>query len=150
MFGRRNRILDFQLDHDALGNGLLAREHNRVLDRAAHIADAKLRRLGPGNLQQFGKNAIDLHRLFLGVLDDGTRRAVGRQISAYDLDHSGNAGQRITDFVGQSGRQFSQSGEVLGARHLRLVQTLDLFTAGFKLRHHVIEVATQIADFVIA
>jgi hypothetical protein len=56
-----------------------------VLDRTAHIADAELRRFGPGNLQQFGKNAIDLYRLFLGVLDDGTRRAVVRQISADEL-----------------------------------------------------------------
>ena len=57
--------------------------------------------------------------------------------------------RRIADFVGQSGRQFSQGGEVFGARHLRLMQTLDLFAAGLKLRHHVIEVAAQVANLVV-
>jgi len=41
-----------------------------VLDGAADVADPKLRRLGPGNLQQFGENAVDLEGFLFCVLDD--------------------------------------------------------------------------------
>ena len=72
------------------------------------------------------------------------------QIAADDFDHAGDARQRIADFVGQPGGQLAQGGEVLGARHLRLVQPLDFFAAGLQLLHHLVEVAAQVANFVIA
>ena len=72
------------------------------------------------------------------------------QIAADDIEHAGDARQRIANLMGQSCGQFSEGGEVLGARHLRLVQAVDFFAAGFQLRHHVVEVAAQVADLVIA
>ncbi len=74
----------------------------------------------------------------------------GRQVAADDFNHSGDSRQGIADLVGQPGRQLAQGGEVLGARHLGLMQALDLFAAGLELRHHVVEVAAQIANFVVA
>ena len=50
----------------------------------------------------------------------------------------------------KSGGQLAQGGEVLGARHLGLVQALDFLAARLQLRHHVVEVAAQFADFVVA
>ncbi len=94
------------------------------------IANAELRRLGTRGLQQLGEDAVDLQRLFLGVFDDRTCRAVGRQIAADDFDDAGDPRQRVADFVRQSGGQFAQGGEVFGARHLVLMQALDLFAAG--------------------
>ena len=73
-----------------------------------------------------------------------------RQIAADNFDDAGNSGQGITDFVRQSGSQFAKSGKVFGPRHLRLVEMLDLLPAGLQLRHHVVEVAAQVADLVIA
>ena len=105
---------------------------------------------GTGGIQQFGQDAIDLHRFLLGVFDDLAGDAGLGQVAAHDVEHAGNARQRVANLVRQPCRQFSQRCEVFGARHLRLVQSVDLFAAGLQLRHHVVEVAAQIADFVIA
>ena len=116
----------------------------------AQVLHLKLRRLGARSLQQIGQDAVDLHCFFFGVFDDRAGRAVGRQVAADDFDDAGNSGQRIADFVRQAGRQFAQGCEVFGARHLGLVQALDFFPAGFQLRDHVVEVAAQVANFVVA
>ena len=79
-----------------------------------------------------------------------SRRTGCGQIAADDLDDSGDSGQRIANLMGQAGRQLAQRRQVLGARHLSAMQAFDLFAALAQLLHHVIEVAAEVADFVVA
>ena len=44
----------------------------------------------------------------------------------------------------------SESGEVFGTGHLRTVQAFDLDAALAQLLHHLVEVATEVSDFVVA
>ncbi len=102
-----------------------------MLDGGGKVFDLELRRLGAGDLQQLGEDAVDLQGFLFGVFDDGAGGAVGRQIAADDFNDAGNSRQRVADFMRQSGGQLAQRGKVLGARHLRLMQPLNLFPAGF-------------------
>src|ERR1017187_2876914 len=63
---------------------------------------------------------------------------------------AGRPRKRVADFVGEAGGHLSQSGKVLGARHLGAVQAFDLEPAFAELQNHLIEVAAQVANLVIA
>src|SRR5271165_1096197 len=143
-----NVAVHLKLDHDALRNGLLAGEHDGVFHGGAYVAHAELRRFGTRRVQQFSQDAIDLKGLLFGVFDHRARYAVRRKVTADNLNHSRDPSQRIADFMGQSGCQFAQGCEVLGARHLGLVQALDFLATRLELLHHVVEVTAQVADFI--
>ena len=93
---------------------------------------------------------IDAGDFLANIFDHGACRARSRQIAANDLDDAGNPGQGIANLVGQASGHLSQGGKVLGARHLRAVQALDLDPALAELRNHLVEVASQVSDFVVA
>ena len=75
---------------------------------------------------------------------------VCRQIATDDFDDAGDSGKRIANLVGQACGQFAERCQVLGARHLGAMQALNLRPALAQLLHHVIEVAAEISDFVVA
>ena len=104
----------------------------------------------PRGLQQVGDDVVDAGNLLANVFDHRARGAGCGQVAANDFDDAGNSRQRIANFVGQSSGQLSESGKMLGARHLGAVQAFDLEAAFAHLPHHLIEVAAQVADFVIA
>ena len=52
--------------------------------------------------------------------------------------------------MGQTSGHLSQGRKMLGTGHLRAVQALDLDPALAELRNHLIEVASQVSDFVVA
>ena len=104
----------------------------------------------PGGLQQVGDDAVDARDFLANILHHRTRGAGCGQIAADDFDDPGNSGQRISNLVRQTGGHFAQSGHVLGARHLRAVQAFDLVAALAQLLDHVIEVAAQVSDLVVA
>ena len=64
---------------------------------------------GAGGIEQFGEDAVDLHRFLLGVLDNFASDAGLRQVAAYDVEHAGNARQRIADLVRQPAGKLSQA-----------------------------------------
>ena len=119
--------------------------HGRV-----EIAAANLRVPRTRGLQKIGQSAADAADFQPDILHHRPCRAGGGQIATDDLDDAGNSGQRIANLVGQPGGQLAESGEVFGARHLGAMQALNLFAALAQLLHHVIEVAAEIADFVVA
>src|SRR5271165_5714011 len=96
------RIRHLKLDVDALGNGLLTSEEDSVLGGPGQVRDAELGSFGPGCVEQFGENAIDLYRFLLGVVDHLARDAGFWQVAAYDVEHASDARQRIADFVRES------------------------------------------------
>ena len=71
------------------------------------------------------------------------------QVAADDFDDAGNSRQRISNFVSQPGGHFAQGCEVLGAGHLRAVQAFDFAAVLAQLLDHVVEVAAEVADFVV-
>jgi len=100
-----------------------------MLDRRVQIAAPNLGRMRPCRLQQVGDDVIDLRNFLPNVFHDRTRRAGRRQVSADNLDDAGDPRQRVANFMRQPGRQFSQRGQMLRTRHLRLMQALDLIAA---------------------
>ena len=66
------------------------------------------------------------------------------------IDGRSNPWQGIANLVGQASGHLSQGGKVLGAGHLRAVQALDLDPALAELRNHLVEVASQVSDLVVA
>ena len=66
------------------------------------------------------------------------------------MHYAGDTGQRIANFVRESGSKFAQGGDVFGARHLSAMQALDLLAAFAQLAHHVVEVAAEVTDVVVA
>ena len=78
------------------------------------------------------------------------RRTGRRQIAADDFDDARDSGKRVANLVSQACRQLAERRQVFGARHLRPMQALDLFPALPQLLHHVVEVAAECSDFVVA
>src|SRR5271169_2047977 len=115
MFDGRQRVSYLKLDVDALGNGLLTGKEDGVLGGTGQVRHAKLRCFGARGIEQFGENAIDLYGFLFGVVDYLTSDASFRKIAADDVEHAGDASQRVADFVRQSSCQLAQCGEVLGA-----------------------------------
>ncbi len=104
----------------------------------------------PRGLQQIGDDVVDARDFLANVLDHSARGAGRGKVAADDLDDAGNSRQRVANFMCEPGGQFSQSGQVLGARHLGAVQALDFSAALAQLSHHLIEVAAQVSDLVVA
>src|SRR5579862_4574679 len=90
-----------------------------MLDRRIEIAAANIRRVWACSLQQIRQDLIDLRNLVAHFLDDGPSRTGGGQIAPDDFNYASNPRQRIANFMGQTGREFSESGQVFGTRHLR-------------------------------
>ncbi len=84
------------------------------------------------------------------IFHDGAGRTGRGQIAADDLDDAGDSGERIANLVSQAGGQFAERRQVLGARHLGAMQALNLLTTLAQLLHHVVEVAAEVSDFVVA
>src|SRR5581483_1027893 len=101
-------------------------------------------------MQQVGNDAVDLRDFQANIFDDPAGRAGLRQVAANDVDYAGDSGKRIADFVGESGGEFAEGGEMFGARHLSAMQTVDFFAALAQLLDHLIEVTTEVADFIVA
>ena len=51
--------------------------------------------------------------------------------------------------MGEAGGHFSESGKMLGTRHLRSMQAFDLDPALAQLLHHLVEVAAKVSDLII-
>ena len=67
-----------------------------------------------------------------------------------NLHYAGDAGQGIANLMRQPGGHLAQRGQMLGPGNLGAVQPLDLFAALTQLPHHVVKVAAQVANLVIA
>src|SRR5271165_3165077 len=104
----------------------------------------------PGGFQKIGQYAVDLRDFQPNIFHHRPRWTGRGQIAADNFNDSGYSGQGIADLVGQAGRQFAERGQMLGARHLRVMQALNLSTALAQLLHHIVEVAPEISDFVVA
>ena len=104
----------------------------------------------PRGLQQIGNDVIDAGDFLANIFDYRARGAGRRQIAANDFDDAGNPRQWVADFVGQAGGHLAESGKVFGARHLSAVQAFDLDAALAQLPHHLIEVAAQVSNLVVA
>ena len=52
--------------------------------------------------------------------------------------------------MGEPGGHLTESGKVFGARHLGAMQAFDFFPAFTELDDHLVEVASQVANFVVA
>src|SRR5579884_813144 len=146
----RQVIAGDEFDLNGFRQHLLAGEHDGVLGGVVQIGVTDFGRLGAGALEQVGDDAVDLQDLVLDFLHDLARRAGGGQIAPDDFNDPGDAGQRVADFVSESGGEFAHGSEVLGAGNLSTVEALDFFLTIAQLGDHAIEVAAQLADFVIA
>ena len=109
-----------------------------------------MRRVWPRGFQKIGQNAVDLRDFQANILHHRPRRTGRRQIATDDFDDSGDARERVANLVGQAGGHLAEGRQVLGARNLRVMQALDFFAALPQLFHHVVEVAAEISDFVVA
>ena len=107
----------------------MPREAHCMLHGGVQVGELILRWTWTRGFQQIGNDAVDPQYLFLNVLHYVAGRAGGRQISPDNLHDASYAGQRIANFVCQSGSQFSQGRHVFGPRHLRAMQVLDLLAA---------------------
>jgi hypothetical protein len=132
------------------GEHLLARQHHGVFHGGVEVAAANLRRVRPRGFQKIGQDAIDLHDFQANIFHYRARRAGRGQIAADDFDDAGDSGQRVANLVGQARGQFAERRQVLGARHLGAMQDLNFFPALAQLLHHVVEVAAEVSDFVVA
>src|ERR1700722_12471059 len=103
-----------------------------------------------GSFQKIRDNAVDLRDFKTNIFDDRAGGARRGQIATDNFDHSRDASQRIANFVSQARRQFPESGEVFGARHLSAMESIDLVAALPQLLHHMVEIAAEISDLVIA
>src|SRR5215467_5017636 len=104
----------------------------------------------PSRLKQIGDDVIDAGDFLANVLDYISSRARRRKIAADNFNDSGDSREWIPDFMGQSCCDLAQRGEVFGARHLRSMQALDFFAVLAQLFDHLVEVASKIADLVVA
>ncbi len=147
--GRQLRITHEVYFH-RLGQSLLAREDDSVLDGRVEVAETVLRRLGTRGLQQVGNDAVDAQHLAAHFLRHLAGGAGFRQVASDDIHHARDSGERIADFMGQAGGKFAERGQVLGARDLGPVEALDFMAALAQLLDHVVEVAAQVADIVVA
>ena len=107
---------------------LLAREHHGVLDGGVEIASHHPRRMGPRGFEKIGKDAVDLVDFESHIFHHGTGGAGRGQIATDDFDDAGDTCERVANLVSQSGCQFAERGQVLGARHLCAMHGLYLQT----------------------
>lgn len=147
---RRQLGSAMKLDGDGLGNHVLPGQMHRVLDRRAQIRRGEMGRFRPRIIEQLIQDLLNALHFPLHVAPHLRARAIGRQIAANDLDHPGNAGQRVADFMRQTRSQFAQGGQVFGAGHLRLVQAADFFLGFPDLLHHRVKVPAQVANLIVA
>jgi len=139
-----------QFDLDWPGEHLLASQHDGVFHGDVEVAEANLRMAGARGFQKIGQGATDAANFQTNIFHDSTRGTGCRQIATDNLDDSGDSGERVANLVGQAGGQLAKRGQVFRARDLGAMQAFDLLAALAQLLHHVIEVAAEVADFVVA
>ena len=129
---------------------MLASQHYGVFHSRVEVAPANFRPARPRGFQKIGQGATNARDLQPNIFHNCPRWTGRRQISPYDFDDPCDAGQRVANLVSQAGGQLAERRQMLGARHLRAMQALNLLAALPQLLHHVVEVAAEIADFVVA
>src|SRR4051812_1938820 len=105
----------FKFHLDLAGQSLIASEKHSLLGGGDDASHTEVGDLGAGDLEEFGDDAIDVHHLGTNVFDDGASGTFLGKIASDDLDDSGDSGERIANLVGESGGEFAEGGEVLGA-----------------------------------
>ena len=106
--------------------------------------------MGARVIQQVAQNPLDMPNLLLHLFPYFPNWARLGQVVADDLQHAGNASQRVADLMRQSRGQFAKRSQVLRTGHLGLVDSLKLLPAFPKLANHFVKVAPQVADLVVA
>src|ERR1035438_4715218 len=139
-----------QIDLDGFREDLLPRQHDRVLNRCIYIAAADLRRMRTSSLEEISQYPINLRNFETNVFDHSPRRTRRWKIATDDFDHPSDARKGIANFVRQSRSQLTERRQVLGPRHLRTMQKIDLFPAVTQLLHHVVKIASEVSDFIVA
>src|SRR5580765_434546 len=84
------------------------------------------------------------------IIDHSVGRAVHGQVTANNFDHACNTSERIADFMGKPGREFSECGQMFRTRHLGGMLPFHFFSALAQLLDHAVKATTDFADSVVA
>src|SRR5579863_3372359 len=150
MCDRRKRRVRGEYDFHLPRANLLLGEHDGLLDRDIQVSGVKCGRPRARVGEQIVQDVLDVKDFVLDVGENGAAGAFSGEFLAHDVDNAGDAGERIANFMGESGGEFAEGGQVLGAAHFAAVEVFDFEAVALELLHHFVELAAESADVVAA
>lgn len=146
-YGRKGRVWRKQNFHGTRAHLLLGK-HDGLLDRDIQIGGMESGRPRTRVGEQIVQDVLDVEDLVLNVGEDGTAAAVGREFSAHQVNHAGDAREGIANFVGEAGGEFAKCGEVFCPAHFAAVEFFDFEAIALELLDHFVELPAELADVV--
>ena len=112
------------------------------------IGGMKCRRPRPGVGEQIIEDILNVQDFVLHVAKNGAAGAFRGKFFAHHIHHTGDARERIADFVSQPGSKFAESGEMFRAAHIAAMQFFDFGAIVVQLLDHFVELPAELADIV--
>jgi len=109
---------DLFAEGDGGGAGGVAGEREDRVDDGLRIDGLEARRAGAGELEEAREEAVEALGFEVDDLEAGLEVLVRGVAAAEDAGGAGDAGERVTDLVGEAGRELAGGGEALGLAQL--------------------------------